>query len=171
MTHGESVPHLVIVSSDAHFYTRFEGRDAPSIFEHFNRYANTKLMSLFAGREIAAEMLKSKEAGKPQVVLNIVEPGSCQTQLLREKSWAWYYEVLTRVGFGLIGRTPEMGARTYISAAVAGWNSHGKYLEDCQLSTPHEFVESDEGSRIQKKIYRELIRILETIEPGISKNM
>ncbi|RYP79126.1 hypothetical protein DL771_000104 [Monosporascus sp. 5C6A] len=172
------LPHLVVVGSNAHFYTSFEGRNEPSIFEHFrygtdmfNRYANTKLMSLFVGREVAAQMLQSKNKGKSQVVLNIVEPGSCQTQLLREKSWPWYYEAITRIGFGIIGRTPEMGARTYISAATAGWKSHGIYLEDCQLSTPHEFVDSKEGRRIQKKIYQELMEILENIEPGISNNI
>lgn len=169
-----AVPHLVVVGSNAHFYTTFEGRDEPSIFEYFkggkdmfNRYANTKLMSLMMGREVAARMGK----GKGKIVVNIVEPGSCQTELLREKSWPWYFEVITRVGFGLVGRTPEMGARTYVAAATAGWESHGIYLEDCGLSTPHEFVDSEEGARVQTRVYEELMDILEGIEPGISRNI
>ncbi|KAI0534173.1 putative short-chain dehydrogenase [Xylaria digitata] len=176
---GEAVPHLVVVGSNAHFYTAFDGRDKPSIFEHyrtdsdmFHRHANTKLISLFFAREVASRMLERKKNGKPEIVLNIVEPSSCKTQLLREKgSWPWAYNAFVTVGFGLIGRTPEMGARTYISAAQAGWKSHGIYLEDCKLSTPHEFVESAEGARLQKRIYGELVEILEKISLGISQNI
>lgn len=172
----KEVPHLVIVGSNSHFYTKFEGRDEPSIFEYFrggsdmfNRYANTKMMSLFAAREVASLMLQSKD--KPQVVLNMVEPGYCVSELLREKSWPWYFEWLMIVGFATIGRTSEQGSRTYISAAAAGWESHGVYLEDCKLSTPHAFVDSEEGGKLQKKVYGELIEILERIEPGISDNI
>lgn len=177
---GDSnVPHLVIVGSNAHFYTVFDGRDKPSIMEHyrgdsdmFHRYANTKLISLFFAREVAARMLERKGRGKPEVVLNVVEPGSCKTQLLREKeAWPWAYKAFVTVGFGLVGRTAEMGARTYIWAAAAGWKSHGLYLEDCKLSTPHEFVESAEGAKLQKKIYGELVEILEKISPGVTENI
>ena len=63
--------------------TKFDERNAPSIFEAFsggsnmfNRYADTKLMSLFVAREVAGRMSDTKE--KPRVVLNIVEPGYCQ---------------------------------------------------------------------------------------------
>lgn len=173
------VPHLVIVGSNAHFYTIFDGRDAPSIMEHyrgdsdmFHRYANTKLISLFFAREVATQILERKSRGKSEVVLNVVEPGSCKTQLLREKeSWPWAYKAFVTVGFGLVGRTAEMGSRTYVAAASAGWKSHGLYLEDCKLSTPHEFVESAEGAKLQKKIYGELIEVLEKISPGVTENI
>ncbi|KAI1381217.1 putative short-chain dehydrogenase [Hypoxylon crocopeplum] len=176
---GNNVPHLVIVGSNAHFYTVFDGRDEPNIMEHyrgdsdmFHRYANAKLISLFFAREVAARMLEKKKHGKSEVVLNIVEPGSCKTQLLREKeTWPWAYKAFVTVGFGLVGRTAEMGSRTYISAATAGWKSHGLYLEDCKLSTPHEFVESAEGAKLQKKIYGELVEILEKISPGVTENI
>lgn len=62
-------------------------------------------------------------------------------------------------------------ARTYLSAAAAGWESHGVCLEDCKLSTPHEYVDSEEGGWIQKKVFVELMEILERIKPGISENI
>ncbi|KAI9159088.1 Short chain dehydrogenase atnD [Paramyrothecium foliicola] len=174
---GNLIPHLVIVSSNAHFYARFECRNEPSIFEALrggadmmDRYGVTKLISVLVGREIADQMLQTREKAE-QVVLNFVDPGACKTQLLREKSWPWYFQAITKAGFGLIGRTAEAGSRTYISAATAGWESHGVYLEDCKLSTPHEFVTSDEGLRIQKKLYGELMGILEMVEPGITNNI
>ncbi|KAI1125965.1 putative short-chain dehydrogenase [Nemania abortiva] len=177
---GSNVPHLVVVGSNAHFYTVFDGCDAPSVFEHlrsgsdmFHRYANTKLLSLLVAREVAAQMLDGRRRGRAdEVVLNIVEPGSCRTELLREKvSWPWAYRAFVTVGFGIVGRTPEMGARTYVSAAASGWESHGVYLEDCKPSTPHQFVTSEQGARLQKKVYRELLDILEGISPGISGNI
>ena len=175
-----NVPHLVVVGSNAHFYTVFDGCDAPSVFEHlrsdsdmFHRYANTKLISLLIAREVAARMLERKRRGRENdVVLNIVEPGSCRTELLREKvSWPWASRAFVTIGFGIFGRTAEMGARTYVSASTAGWESHGVYLEDCKLSTPHKFVDSEEGARLQKKVYEELLQILEGVSPGISQNI
>lgn len=169
-------PHLVIIGSNAHFYTKFKAQNEPSIFEYlkggedmFNRYADTKLISLFVAREVAKRMNDSKD--KSQVVLNIVEPGYCQSQLMREKSWAWYFELMMILGLSLIARTSEQGSRTYISAATAGPESHGIYLEDCKLSTPHEFVDSEAGEKIQKKVFGELMDILEGLEPGISQNI
>lgn len=174
---GGSIPHLIVVGSNAHFYTKFEGgRNEPSIFEFFrggsdmfNRYSDTKLMSLFATREVAGVMLQSKD--KPQIVLSMVEPGYCQSELLREKSWPWYFKALMAVGLSTIGRTSEVGSRTYLSAATAGLESHGVYLEDCKLSTPHAYVDSEEGGKMQKKVYLELMEILERVEPGISSNI
>lgn len=173
---GSEVPHLLIVGSNAHFYTKFEARNETSIFEAYkggsdltNRYANTKLMSLFVAREVASRMVEDKD--RPQVVLNIVEPGYCQSQLMREKALPWYFEILMTVGLATVARTSEQGSRTYIFAATAGWESHGMYLEDCRLSTPYEFVDSEEGHRIQTKVYDELMAILEQIEPGILQNI
>ncbi|KFA46117.1 hypothetical protein S40293_03769 [Stachybotrys chartarum IBT 40293] len=174
---GKDIPHLVVVNSNGHFYARFDCRNEPSIFEFLrngtdmmDRYGTTKLVSLLIGREVASQMLQKRDKSE-QVVLNFVDPGACKTQLLREKSWPWYFEVMTKVGFGLIGRTAEAGSRTYVSAATSGWESHGGYLEDCKLSTPHEFVTSDEGLTAQKKLFLEVLEILERIEPGITSNI
>lgn len=173
---GDDVPHLVIVGSNAHFYTNFKARRENSIFEVLrggsnimNRYADTKLISLFVAREVASRMLKNNN--KSQVVLNVVEPGYCQSELLRERALPWYLQILMSVGLATVARTSEQGSRTYIFAAVAGWESHGAYLEDCMLSTPHDAVNSEEGRRTQTRVFNELIEILERVEPGISHNI
>lgn len=173
---GGNQPHLIIINSNAHFYTQFKCQKEPSILEFFghhtnmlDRYGDTKLMSLFMAREVAAKM---DIDGKPSVILNTVDPGSCKTQLLREdNTFPWYFRYIFRVGFSAVGRTAEMGARTYPYAAVAGWESHGIYLEDCKLSTPHEFVDSEAGIKMQKKVYTEVMGILETVQPGITTNI
>ncbi|KAH9904964.1 NAD(P)-binding protein [Xylariomycetidae sp. FL2044] len=170
----EDAPHVVIVGSNAHFYTAFPGRHAPSILDFYKRgedlfhlYADAKLMSLMACREVAARL----PILRGSVVMNTVDPGTCLTQLMREDSWPWYWSLVIRFGFGIIGRTAEMGARNYVAAATAGWESHGGYVEDCALSTPHEFVTSGEGGRVQKRVFEELMGVLEEVEPGISGNI
>ena len=169
------VPHLVVVSSNSHFYVQLRGGEGGSLLDQYTddrdmtaRYGISKLLSLLAGREIAARMLSSGAQGRaPQVVLNFVEPGPCRSELLRQGAGAWYVTAVLRMLMPFFWRTPEMGARTYVAAAAAGPASHGRYLEDCRLSTPHEFVDSEEGARVQKKVYSELLEILENIEPGI----
>ncbi|KAI9166383.1 Short chain dehydrogenase atnD [Paramyrothecium foliicola] len=173
---GGDVPHLVLVGSNSHFYTSFKPGKGPVIFDElkgdvdmFNRYADTKMMAFLMAREIAKRMVKDTK--EPDVVLNIVEPGYCQTELFRDTSWGSFFKNFMNFMLRWIGRTPEMGSRTYLHAAAAGRESHGIYLEDCKLSTPHKFVDSEKGEVLQQRVFRELIQILESIEPGISSNI
>ena len=174
------VPHMVVVSSNSHFYVKLRGAEGETLLDQYTddkdmtaRYGISKLLSLLAGREIAAQILSSGAQGRasqPQVVLNFVEPGPCRSELLRDGAGTWYVTAVLRALRPLVFRTPEMGARTYIHAAAAGPASHGRYLEDCKLSSPHEFVDSEEGLKVQKRVYEELVGILEGIEPGICSN-
>jgi NAD(P)-dependent dehydrogenase (short-subunit alcohol dehydrogenase family) len=171
----QSLPHQVIVSSNGHLYTKFPEQDNESIFETFRgdyemprRYQDTKLISVFVGRELAKRL---KDGGKPLVVMNLVDPGYCQSDLLRDKGVYKSIRYTFRLTDKLLARTADMGARTYIMAAVAGEESHGLYLEDCKHSTPNPLVESEKGKQIQTKIWDELVEILERIEPGICGNI
>ncbi|KAK8051625.1 hypothetical protein PG993_003010 [Apiospora rasikravindrae] len=171
----DCLPHLCIVGSNAQFYTTFEQRNEPRIFESlredgdmFHRYANTKLLSLLVMREVS-QMMKREES--PRVVLNMVEPGFCISDLLREGTWPWYYKILMAVSKFAIGRTSEMGSRNYIWAATAGTKSHGVYVEDCMLSTPAPIAEGEEGRMLQMKAFSELAEILEGIVPQVTHNI
>lgn len=79
--------------------------------------------------------------------------------------------VLGWIGKRLIGRTTEMGSRTLVAAASAGEESHGKYMTDCLVREPSKWVRSDEGKKSQERVYKELLEILEGIEPGVTKNI
>ncbi|ORY71178.1 putative short-chain dehydrogenase [Pseudomassariella vexata] len=169
------VPSLVIVTSDAHAYTSLtRARNAPSIFEALRgsagmsgRYSNSKLLEVLVVRELATEMESSPK--KPRVALNLVHPGLCKSKLFRHITWpiSW----IIAIGFLLLARTSEMGSRTLVSAALAGEETHGKYLGDCRMMEPSRFVRSEEGKRVQKRAYDELLGILEGVEPGITKNI
>jgi len=64
-----------------------------------------------------------------------------------------------------------MGSRTLFAAACAGEESYGKYMTDCKVREPSSWVRSEKGQETQKKVYKELLGVLEEIEPGITKNI
>ena len=172
-TRFNTLPHIVVVASDAHYYTAFPQRDAPSVFEALrgndqptDRYNVTKLLQVLVVRELAAEMDK---AGAPRVVLNALTPGLCRTDLFREVPFP--VNLLFAVGLLAIGRTPEMGSRNILKAATAGEETHGNYIGDCALVPVSSFVRSPEGEEAQKKVFKELLFILEKARPGVVENI
>ncbi|KAH7303661.1 hypothetical protein B0I35DRAFT_446378 [Stachybotrys elegans] len=167
----QSVPYHVIVSSNDHMYTKFLPGKEKSIFTAVQgdrdmrfRYYDTKLMGVLVVRELAERM---KESKKPLVVVNMVDPGFCQSDLLREKGWELPVRMMMGVADKVLARSPEMGARTYTMAANAGVESHGMYLEDCELSTPSQIVNTGDGIELQKRAWNELVEILNSAVPGI----
>ncbi len=71
----------------------------------------------------------------------------------------------------VLARTTEVGSRTLFAGTVAGEESHGMYMHDCRVKEPSSFVRSEEGLKTQKKVYKQLMAILESTEPGIMKNI
>lgn len=165
-------PHLVIVGSNAHFYATFNSRKKDSIFESLKddsdmvlRYHDTKLISLLFARALSNRMRASGRG--LTVILNMVDPGYCQSDLMRDGPYPFPVNHILSILYWVLARTAEMGSRTYISAATAGVESHGMYLEDCGLSTPSAFVTSPDGRIAQERVFEELSSILESIKPGI----
>jgi retinol dehydrogenase-12 len=165
-------PRIVIVSSDVHFWTTLPERNdaSGSIFgtladqnkyRVIDRYNVSKVLEVFTVRQIVEDEAKP---GYP-IIINAVNPGLCHSGLMREVGGIGYVFKLI-----LGARTTEVGARTLVSAALMGEESHGKYLSDCMIKAPSPFVTSAEGQETQKRVWKELKEILEGIQPGISKN-
>lgn len=78
-------------------------------------------------RELASRHSKIDE----KVVINIVNPGLCKTELSRGAG------PLLQAAFSVVklvlARTAEMGSRTLLHAAVAGPGSHGAYVSACEI--------------------------------------
>lgn len=64
-----------------------------------------------------------------------------------------------------------MGSRTLVAAACAGEDTHGTYMTDCQIREPSKWVRSEQGKDAQQRVYKELLGVLEEIEPGVTKNI
>ena len=69
----------------------------------------------------------------------------------------------------LMARTTEVGSRTLVHAALAERDTHGQYLQDCQVRPCSPLVEGKEGGAVQKRVWEELAAKLEEIQPGILK--
>ncbi|KAK2728186.1 short-chain dehydrogenase reductase family [Colletotrichum kahawae] len=130
-------PHIVVVTSGLGFtqpdFLDYADKD---VFEVLNtegespmekRYSVTKLVQILAIRQLAT-MLPASRTG---VVLNLLNPGLCNTGLAKYGRITLRLQV--RMFNALIGRTPEMGSRTILHSMFAGAESHGQYVSDCEI--------------------------------------
>ena len=69
--------------------------------------------------------------GASRIVLNSFTPGYCSSGLTQRA------HSLTAFGFWILkkttARTTEVGGRTLVAAIAKGEESHGKYLNDCEV--------------------------------------
>lgn len=170
----DMTPTLTIVSSEVHSFTTFPQRNAqPSIFDSLNdpetadmedRYPVSKLLEVLVCRELAQKPMSAPDY---PVVLNCLNPGLCHSGLAHEIDQEWSMWIMKR----LLARTTEMGSRTLVHAALAGKETHGEYMSDGFVAKPSAFVRSDEGKKAQERVWSELSRKLEAIQPGILQNL
>ena len=130
------------------------------------RYNVSKLVQLLIFRELAADMAQSQKAGR--IVTSIINPGWVATNVMRE-AVGCIFTTWIRVGGKLIGRTPEQGARTVIHAAYGDDETYGKYLSDCHVSEPNEYVRGAEGKKVGEQLWHDLKVKLESIHPGVTR--
>ncbi|KAL8744218.1 MAG: hypothetical protein Q9184_008023, partial [Pyrenodesmia sp. 2 TL-2023] len=92
------------------------------------RYPVSKLLEVFYCRELASRMQQNPKKDNPTVVLNLVCPGLCHSELTREGNWGVYILKL------LFARTTEVGSRNFLWATTqAGPESHGEFIAHCRL--------------------------------------
>ncbi|RGP79284.1 hypothetical protein FLONG3_2588 [Fusarium longipes] len=124
------------------------------------RYYVSKLIVLYLTREIANHLDASE---KNSVIINTPNPSYCKSGLLREK------EESTPPDF--LARTSEMGSRALVTGVLAGPESNGKYMTNCQIHEPACHVTNKMGAKIQTALFEELVGKLEAIVPGVTKNV
>lgn len=86
-----------------------------------DRYFVSKLMVLYLTRAIAARFDAS---GKNSMIINTPNPSYCKSSLFREQKDA---------PPDFLARTPEMGSRALVSGVLAGPESNGQYITNCQV--------------------------------------
>ena len=55
-----------------------------------------------------------------------------------------------------MGRTAEVGARALVTGACAGREANGEFIMDGQPRAVVAWVETDEGRRVQERVYEEI---------------
>ncbi|KAF4448937.1 hypothetical protein F53441_7706 [Fusarium austroafricanum] len=138
----------------------FSRLNNPETSDMANRYYVSKLLVLYITREIAARLGDSEKSG---VIINTPNPSYCKSGLMREK------EDQTPPDF--LARTSEMGSRALVDGVLAGPESNGKYINNCQIHEPACHVTNKTGAKIQSALFKELMSKMEIISPGVSKNI
>ncbi|MCJ1408009.1 hypothetical protein MMC19_002082 [Ptychographa xylographoides] len=163
-------PRLTIVSSEVHSRTEFPEWKEANTFDTLNdqskfrmkeRYPTSKLLEVLVVRQIAPKLEGSG------VILNMLNPGLCHSELAREAGW--FFAVIKF----FLARTTEVGSRTLVASAAAGSESHGKYMTDSEVKEDalSDFVKSAESKKASEKVWNELRVILESIQPGVTNNL
>lgn len=127
------------------------------------RYFLSKLIVMMGVRRMV-EDINPKE-----VIVNCPNPGWCKTPLFKTDDGGAAGRFMLR----LMGRTAEIGARCFTSAAVAGPETHGQYLSECQVKRVSSWLRTQEGTEVEAKVYTDLMRVLKDISddhvPGQGK--
>lgn len=178
-----TTPHLVVVTSDIHYMARFAERDAPEGIlkalnkeEKFNksdRYSTTKLLEILFFRELSRRLKASPDgnsSGNPHApIITLPTPGLSVSEIWHDcmpprqpllhplETLAYLFE---RTLVAVLARTGEVGARTLVTAACAGRDADGQFMMDGQVRAVAEWVETEEGRRVQRRVYDELCEVI-----------
>ena len=128
------------------------------------QYPLSKLLVQLCARELASIVSTQNQNRKNHVIVNVVNPGWCKTDLFRDKN----DPLPVRMMLSLVGRTAEEGSRTLVHAVAQGENSHGKYLSESQVKPESVFMRSDAGEHMQKRLWKDLVLRLKGIDAEIA---
>ncbi|OBT94465.1 hypothetical protein VE01_07240 [Pseudogymnoascus verrucosus] len=168
------VPHIVLVSSGVGFDAKADWdviKSDPLVevenegHKGLKMYPLSKLVETIATRQLAALAPVSRTG----VVMNIVCPGSCKTELGRHAPPA--FRKMLQESKEKYGRTAEDGSRTLLYGAVAGKESHGCFLDSCRIADDIVpiWVTDEEGQKSQKLLWDAVAGELESVQPGCVK--
>lgn len=162
-------PRLVVVSSEAHHLTALREINAPDLYERLNdkqhwnvgeRYAITKLLEVLFVREIVARRPRD-----PSVVINLVNPGLCKSELERDAGESGLAMRLMR---SIIDRTTEVDGRALVLGASGPGDIHGEFMSDGKQQVVEGWIYQDVGRRAQRKVFEQTVAILEQRKPGVA---
>ncbi|CCA72832.1 hypothetical protein PIIN_06768 [Serendipita indica DSM 11827] len=160
-------PHLVIVSSGVHLVAPFKDKNQANIFAALNtesryvqgdRYFDSKLLEILITRHISKIPKFSQEASG--VVMCTVNPGFCRSELMRRSPSAAIAVVGT-----LLMRPAREGAKAIVWACLDNNITQGAYTSNCAIDAVSKFVRSKEGDDVSRKLWNELVVILDTVAP------
>jgi retinol dehydrogenase-12 len=168
--------NLSLVGSLIHYMAPDAQLDVPEDTEILEALSDAKTadmgsrypLSKLVVHQVFAQMVQqfpAKEPGSHGVIVNLVNPGWCGTELGRSKEQG----VFERVCFSVIGRTSEEGGRTLAHAVTAGRESDGEYLSECMVKPQSEYMRSEKGGQIGKRLFDETWRRLRSIDDGAAE--
>ncbi|KAL3442220.1 NAD(P)-binding protein [Aspergillus insuetus] len=178
------VPHLVVVSSEAHRFTSFLEINAPDLYKRMGgsegrhkSYCATKLIEVLFVRELVARLgQKTNEKmqkrspnpppapatpeaeAPPPVIISLVNPGFCSTTLGSDGK---PFPLLVRIIRSLLDRTVEVGSRTLASRPRHPRARTVSFRVMVRNQDVGAWIYEDVGRRAQAKVFEQTMRILE----------
>ncbi|PYI20254.1 NAD(P)-binding protein [Aspergillus japonicus CBS 114.51] len=162
---ASSPGRLTLVGSDTAYWLDAAGllrgqpsllaaANSPKAFDGLQRYKLTKLFVLMFVAKLARDVVAADE-----VLVNVACPGLCKgTAFVREPDDNRAKQAVVSGLIRLMGRTPELGARVYLDAALAqGPQSHGSMLSEGRILPfpPIMYKEPDLMDRLWNEIMEE----------------
>ncbi|KAJ7464509.1 hypothetical protein FB451DRAFT_1263697 [Mycena latifolia] len=163
----QTPPHLTITGSGGQYLVQFREKNATNILRTLNdkskwvqsdRYFVTKVFNLFLGREISA---------LPQargVVVNVVDPGLCRSEIDRDAK----YSQLTAFLFRTLAWSTAKGALNLLYAVLSP-TPPGAFISSCETRQPPAWWERNAagGSEVQRKVWDEMVEVWRTVSPDV----
>ncbi|KAJ6517876.1 hypothetical protein C8R47DRAFT_97 [Mycena vitilis] len=164
----DASPHLTITGSASMFFTSFPEKSSPNIIQTLNdpskstndgnRYPTTKLFDLYIAREIAR--LPHAEG----VVVNVVEPGFCVSELMREQGFnSVVQSIYTRIGW------PCSKGALNLLYAVLKPTPPGAYVSACKIREPPPWCSDKAGLEVQRRVWHEMADVWRGVAPEVAE--
>lgn len=93
-----------------------------------HRYGVSKLLEVFYLRELASRTATTTSKNN-NIILNLVNPGLCHSELAREGDFR------VRALKLFLARTAEVGSRNLLYATAAGRETRGEYISSCRIDS------------------------------------
>ncbi|KAL7414083.1 hypothetical protein BDY24DRAFT_440995 [Mrakia frigida] len=157
-------PRITIVSSVLHYKVKTlpvlgageEGRTLELMSEkkRFSNdtYQDTKAINLLNAQTLIS-LLPPVKDGNPTVLINTVDPGFCDTGILRTASG--FFRIGVAIATALVARTAEAGARNLVYASLKE-TSQGAYIATCKEQEAGDFVIGEKGRQVGAMIWEEM---------------
>jgi retinol dehydrogenase-12 len=166
---------LSVVGSLIHYMAPDDQLDVPEDTEILAALSDAKTadmasrypLSKLIVHQVFTELVKHLPApsSSRQVIVNLINPGWCATELGRSKEQAFFEHTC----FKLIGRTSEEGSRTLVHAVTAGQETHGQYLSECGVAPQSDYMRSERGGRNGKKLFDEVLDRMQKIDSDVAR--
>ncbi|KAM0322250.1 hypothetical protein ACHAPQ_009100, partial [Fusarium lateritium] len=154
------MPNIAFITFEAYAMAQFPERSAQEgkTFDDLNdenqwdeitardQFPVSKLIVVFCARAFADRYPSSTFP----ITVNCLNPGLCHSELGRDMGLGFSFLKL------IFARTTEVGSRTLVHGVTQGEETHGAYISECQIQNPSALVLSEEGKKIQDRLWDEL---------------
>ncbi|KAK5094512.1 hypothetical protein LTS08_008563 [Lithohypha guttulata] len=156
-------PRLSIVGSETHVWAPWKESTTPE---------GTKILEAMSapGTKVsqASLFVAQQQPEDAKVILNILNPGFCYSDLGRDSS-----PLVQTVMRYFLARTQEVGGRPIAAGLVAGLETDGKYMHDGVVAEGalSRYVKSEKGEEMGKRLWEELREVFEKARPGVVEKL